>query len=128
MGSYYAQADGEDAEVAQAIREHYLPRGAGDALPATRDRHRASRSPTSSTRSRGSLPSARSPSGTRIRSACAARRIGVLRILIEKGLELDLRRLIDLAVAAVRADIDRLRADGAAAAPKAHVGADVVAA
>ena len=36
MGEYYAQAAGEDAEVAQAIREHYLPRFAGDALPETK--------------------------------------------------------------------------------------------
>ncbi|MDE2221320.1 MAG: glycine--tRNA ligase subunit beta, partial [Gammaproteobacteria bacterium] len=35
MGAYYARSDGEDAEVASAIREHYLPRGAGDSLPAT---------------------------------------------------------------------------------------------
>ncbi len=36
MGAYYAQADGEPGEVALAIREHYLPRAAGDQLPATR--------------------------------------------------------------------------------------------
>ena len=35
MGAYYAQADGEQAETASAIREHYLPRGAGDQLPST---------------------------------------------------------------------------------------------
>src|SRR5258708_15978573 len=35
MGTYYALADGEPAEVAVAIREHYLPRGAGDELPET---------------------------------------------------------------------------------------------
>ena len=29
MGTYYALADGETPEVAVAIREHYLPRGAG---------------------------------------------------------------------------------------------------
>jgi len=34
MGAYYAAADGEDSRVAAAIRDHYLPRGAGDALPA----------------------------------------------------------------------------------------------
>ena len=34
MGRYYAQHDGEAAEVADAIAEHYLPRYAGDALPA----------------------------------------------------------------------------------------------
>ncbi|WP_414542070.1 glycine--tRNA ligase subunit beta [Nostoc sp. CCY0012] len=35
MGEKYALASGEDAEVAQAIVEHYLPTGAGDNLPVT---------------------------------------------------------------------------------------------
>lgn len=35
MGRYYALKSGEDAEVAQAILEHYLPRFAGDSLPVT---------------------------------------------------------------------------------------------
>ncbi len=35
MGEYYARKDGENPEVAQAIREHYQPRFAGDDLPAT---------------------------------------------------------------------------------------------
>lgn len=35
MGSYYALAAGEAPEVAQAIREHYRPRYAGDELPST---------------------------------------------------------------------------------------------
>jgi glycyl-tRNA synthetase beta chain len=35
MGQYYAKASGEDELVAQGIREHYLPRGAGDELPKT---------------------------------------------------------------------------------------------
>jgi glycyl-tRNA synthetase beta chain len=33
MGREYARADGESAEVALAIYEHYLPRNAADALP-----------------------------------------------------------------------------------------------
>ena len=33
IGSYYAQHDGEDAAVADAIRGHYHPRFAGDSLP-----------------------------------------------------------------------------------------------
>lgn len=33
MGRYYAQADGEDPEVAEAIEQHYQPRFSGDALP-----------------------------------------------------------------------------------------------
>jgi glycyl-tRNA synthetase beta chain len=35
MGRHYALHDGESAEIAQAIAEHYQPRFAGDALPAT---------------------------------------------------------------------------------------------
>ncbi len=33
MGRYYALAHGEDAEVANAIRDHYAPRGAEDEVP-----------------------------------------------------------------------------------------------
>ncbi|QGG47885.1 glycine--tRNA ligase subunit beta [Heliorestis convoluta] len=35
MGEKYALLSGEEKEVAQAIREHYLPRHAGDNLPET---------------------------------------------------------------------------------------------
>jgi glycyl-tRNA synthetase beta chain len=35
MGKQYALLSGEKAEVAQGIEEHYLPRFAGDALPAS---------------------------------------------------------------------------------------------
>ena len=35
MGSYYAAASGETAQVAQAIEQHYRPRFAGDAVPET---------------------------------------------------------------------------------------------
>ncbi|HEY1632200.1 MAG TPA: glycine--tRNA ligase subunit beta [Rhizomicrobium sp.] len=34
MGRYYALHDGEDADVADAVRDHYKPVGAGDAVPA----------------------------------------------------------------------------------------------
>lgn len=33
MGKYYARLDGESAEIADAIEQHYRPRFAGDALP-----------------------------------------------------------------------------------------------
>ena len=36
IGEYYALAAGEDTEVAQAVREHYLPRFAGDDLPESK--------------------------------------------------------------------------------------------
>ena len=36
IGEYYALAAGEDTVVAQAVREHYLPRFAGDDLPESK--------------------------------------------------------------------------------------------
>src|SRR6201995_1514559 len=36
MGRYYALHDGEDAEVADAVRDHYKPVGAGDDIPTNR--------------------------------------------------------------------------------------------
>ncbi|MBI1405919.1 MAG: glycine--tRNA ligase subunit beta [Caulobacter sp.] len=33
MGRYYALADGMDADIADAIRDHYRPQGPGDAVP-----------------------------------------------------------------------------------------------
>ena len=35
MGAYYARHDDEDPAVAEAIRDHYAPRGAADPVPAT---------------------------------------------------------------------------------------------
>ncbi len=35
MGKYYALNDGEDAPVAEALYEQYMPRFAGDALPSS---------------------------------------------------------------------------------------------
>jgi glycyl-tRNA synthetase beta chain len=34
MGGYYAHHDGENPAVAEAVRDHYSPKGAGDAVPA----------------------------------------------------------------------------------------------
>src|SRR6185295_4006701 len=36
MGRYYAQHDGEDADVADAIRDHYKPLGPNDAVPSNK--------------------------------------------------------------------------------------------
>jgi len=127
MGSYYASADGEPADVATAIREHYLPRAAGDELPATRTGLAVAIADKLDTLA-GIFAIGERPTGNKDPFGLRRAALGVQRILIEKHLELDLKRLIDLAVAGVRADIDRVRAPAAGAAPpKAHVGADVVA-
>ena len=126
MGSYYAQADGETQEVADAIREHYLPRAAGDELPATRAGLAVAIADKLDTLA-GIFAIGERPTGNKDPFGLRRGALGIQRILIEKGIEVDLKRLIDLAVTAVRADVDHVRAGAAAASPKAHVGADVVA-
>ena len=99
MGAYYAAADGEDAEVATAIREHYLPRGAGDALPVTRTGIAVSLADKLDTLA-GIFATGQKPSGTRDPFGLRRAAIGVLRIVLEHRLPLDLAGLVNAAVAA----------------------------
>ena len=99
MGAYYAQADGEEGEVAAAIREHYLPRGAGDALPATPTGVALALADRLDTLA-GIFALGQKPSGTRDPFGLRRAAIGVLRICREQKLDIDLRALISQAVAA----------------------------
>jgi len=98
MGAWYATADGEPAAVAAAIREHYLPRGAGDALPETGPGTAVALADRLDTLA-GIFAIGQKPTGTRDPFGLRRAAIGVLRILIEKRIDLDLRSLIDAAVA-----------------------------
>jgi glycyl-tRNA synthetase beta chain len=98
MGSYYAAADGEPAVVAQAVREHYLPRGAGDALPQSEPGTAVALADRLDSLA-GIFAIGQKPTGTKDPFALRRAAIGVLRILIEKRIDLDLRALIDTAVA-----------------------------
>jgi glycyl-tRNA synthetase beta chain len=98
MGSYFARADGESAEVADAIREHYLPRGAGDSLPSTGAGVSVAIADKLDTLA-GIFAIGQKPTGTKDPFGLRRAAIGVLRTLIEKRLDLDLRALIDRAVA-----------------------------
>ena len=116
MGTYYAQADGEGHEIALAIREHYLPRGAGDELPVTRAGLALAIADKLDTLA-GIFAIGEKPTGTKDPFGLRRAALGVQRILIEKRLDLDLRSLIAKALAAVRADIERLRAPPGKGAP-----------
>ncbi|MFZ0549303.1 MAG: glycine--tRNA ligase subunit beta, partial [Steroidobacteraceae bacterium] len=106
MGSYYALADGEEPEVATAIREHYQPRGAGDELPGTATGTTLALADKLDTLA-GIFAIGEKPTGTKDPFGLRRAAIGVIRILVEKRLELDLVRLLDRAVARVRADIEK---------------------
>ncbi len=97
MGQYYATSDGEPEAVAAAIGEHYQPRFAGDALPesvAGRILALADRLDTLA----GIFTIGKKPSGNRDPFGLRRSALGIIRLLIECGLDLDLRALVSLAL------------------------------
>jgi glycyl-tRNA synthetase beta chain len=110
MGRYYALHDGEPPEVAEALREQYLPRFAGDELPATRTGMALSIADKLDTIG-GIYATGQKPSGTRDPFGLRRAALGLLRISIDRGLDLNLQRLIAQAVTAARADMQRVASD-----------------
>lgn len=98
MGRYYALADGEPAEVAEALREQYLPRTAGDGLPATATGAALALADKLDTLA-GIFALGQKPTGAKDPFGLRRAAIGVLRILLEGGFDLDLRALLVRAVA-----------------------------
>jgi len=98
MGFRYATADGEPAAVASAIEEQYLPRHAGDRLPASP----AGRSLAIADRAdalAGVFALGKRPSGNKDPFGLRRAALGLLRILVEDGVDLDLPALIRHAIA-----------------------------
>jgi glycyl-tRNA synthetase beta chain len=110
MGRYYALADGVTPEVAAALCEHYLPRGAGDELPATRTGLTVALADRLDTLA-GIFAIGQKPTGTKDPFALRRSAIGVLRIVTEKRVDLHLGDALTLAIRSVRRDIERLGRD-----------------
>jgi glycyl-tRNA synthetase beta chain len=97
MGRYYALNDGESAEVADAIEQHYRPRFAGDRLPenltasvlALADKLEAIV---------GMFGIGQEPTGDRDPFALRRSALGIVRILIERQIEIGLQPLVDMAI------------------------------
>ena len=96
MGEYYARHDGEADEVALAIREHYQPRYAGDALPSTPVSLAAALADKLETLI-GLFGINQMPTGEKDPFALRRHALGVLRMLIEKKLDVTLNALVDAA-------------------------------
>ncbi len=107
MGRYYALNDGEPDAVAAALAEQYLPRFAGDSLPATGAGLALAVADKLDTLV-GIFAIGQKPSGTKDPYGLRRAALGVLRILIETGLGLDLREFIRSALDSVSADLARL--------------------
>ncbi len=93
MGEYYARHDGENVEVAQAIREAYLPRFAGDELPHSNSGIALALADRLDTIV-GIFGIGQAPTGAKDPFALRRAAIGVLRIITDKHLKLDLKNLI----------------------------------
>jgi glycyl-tRNA synthetase beta chain len=103
MGKYYAAHSGEDAEVCSALEEQYRPRFAGDELPRTMTGIALALADKLDTLA-GIFAIGQKPTGTRDPFALRRAALGVLRIILERKLSLDLAQLVQVAVAAQPVD------------------------
>lgn len=94
MGRYYALNDGENAEVAVAMEEQYLPRYAGDELPASNTGRILALAERIDTLT-GIFGIGQKPTGSKDPFALRRAALGILRIMIEQELPLDLADLLD---------------------------------
>ena len=99
MGRYYARAEGYPDEVARAIEEHYRPRFAGDALPTTKTGQALALADKIDTLV-GIFAIGERPTGAKDPFGLRRAALGVLRILLESRLDLDLSLLLDASAAA----------------------------
>ena len=94
IGQYYAAADGEDAEVAQAVFEQYLPRFAGDVLPGTKAGRALAIADKLDTMV-GMFAIGQPPTGSKDPFALRRQALGLLRIIVEHELPLDVAALVE---------------------------------
>lgn len=99
MGRYYAAAQGEAPELALAIEEHYRPRFAGDALPTSKIGMAVALADKIDTLV-GIFAIELRPTGTKDPFGLRRAALGVLRILLEGSLSLDLFELLGVAAMA----------------------------
>ncbi|MFP8966964.1 glycine--tRNA ligase subunit beta [Pokkaliibacter sp. CJK22405] len=97
MGFHYATKDGEAEEVARAQDEQYMPRFAGDQLPATLTGAAVSLGDRLDTLT-GLFGINQPPTGSKDPFALRRSALGALRIMVEKELDLDLKALLEHAV------------------------------
>lgn len=96
MGYHYALNDGEDNDVALAQNEQYMPRFSGDELPQTAPGIAVAIADRLDTLT-GLFGINQPPTGSKDPFALRRAALGVLRIIVERNLDLDLRDLLIIA-------------------------------
>jgi len=105
MGRYYALESGEPATVADAIGEHYAPSFAGDAIPVTDTGRLVSIADRADTLV-GIFAAGLRPTGNKDPFALRRAALGLVRTLLEAGLELPLNRILALAANELSAQLE----------------------
>ena len=98
MGGYYARHDGETEAVALAVEDHYRPRFAGDELPRGDAALAVALADKLETLA-GLFAIGQLPTGDKDPFALRRHALGVLRMLVERGLALSLPALVAEALA-----------------------------
>jgi glycyl-tRNA synthetase beta chain len=89
MGRYYALHDGEDAEIADAVAEHYSPLGPGDACPSAPISVAVALADKLDTLV-GFFAIGETPTGSKDPFALRRAALGVIRLIVENGLRISL--------------------------------------
>ncbi len=97
MGRYYATAQGEDDLIARAIEEHYRPQGPSDAVPGAAVSVVVALADKLDTLA-GFWAIDEKPTGSRDPYALRRAALGVIRLVLDKGLRLPLRALFSCAL------------------------------
>lgn len=105
IGGHYAAASGENEAVAEAVSAVYKPRFAGDELPVTTIGKAVAIADKLDTLT-GIFGIKQPPSGDKDPFALRRAALGVLRIIIEGELDLDLRKVLDAAASGYQGVID----------------------
>lgn len=100
MGRYYAVHDKENPEICSAMEEQYMPRFAGDTLPQTKTGQAVAIADKLDTIT-GIFGIGQPPTGNKDPFALRRAALGLLRIVIECELDLDIDDLLSQSVAAL---------------------------
>lgn len=105
MGRYYADHDGEDKAVSEAIEQHYWPRFAGDSVPV----HAAGQFVALADRVDtilGIFAIGQKPTGDKDPFGLRRAALGIIRIIVENDLPLDVEMLFEKAASGLADKVD----------------------
>jgi glycyl-tRNA synthetase beta chain len=105
MGRYYAEQSGEQAAVSQAIGEHYLPAFSGDRIPSQAVGRIVALADRLDTLT-GIFATGLKPSGNKDPFALRRAALGVIRILLDGPLDIELDQVLSIAASVMQDQLE----------------------